>query len=197
MHMKYMLLFAKSGALRIVIGSANLVPHEWRDIENVCATPPLICPNTILCLPQYVFIQDFPRATPGVEIVKLRAGEQPNEAFPAVLVAALRATGVEDALAMMIRQGVRSFPFFPILSFPSSPLVLAHGMFSPAAHRTPAHDARSLCGHSESGNQVDSARVGLGLEPGAGGAGIERAGEVGGVGRSAWGAEVCISLPFV
>ncbi|KAJ7336099.1 hypothetical protein DFH08DRAFT_813347 [Mycena albidolilacea] len=97
MHMKYMLLFAKSGALRLVIGSANLIPQEWRHIEN------------------YVFIQDFPRATPGVETVKLRAGEKPTEAFPAVLVAALRATGVEEALASMIRQGVRSFPFFPLL----------------------------------------------------------------------------------
>jgi hypothetical protein len=152
--------------------------------------------NTILCLPQYVFIQDFPRATPGVETVKLRAGEKPTEAFPAVLADALRATGVEEALASMIRQGVRSFPL-PTLSFPSSPLVLAHGMFSPAAHRTPAPDARSLCGHSESWDQVDSARAGLGLEQGAGDAGIERAGEVGGVGRSAWGTEVCISLLFV
>ena len=113
--------------------------------------------DTILCLPQYVFIQDFPRATPGVETVKLRAGEQPSEAFPALLVDALRATGVEEALASLIRQGVRSFPFFLTLSFPSSPLVLVHGMFSPAAHRTPAPDARSLCGHSESGDQVDSA----------------------------------------
>jgi hypothetical protein len=92
MHVKYMLLFAKSGALRIVIGSANLVPHEWRHIENVCAALPLIwCANTILCLPQYVFIQDFQRVTPGMETVNLRAGEQPSEAFPAMLVAALRA----------------------------------------------------------------------------------------------------------
>ncbi|KAJ7866519.1 hypothetical protein B0H13DRAFT_2281422 [Mycena leptocephala] len=88
----YMLLLAKSGALRIVIGSANLVPHEWRHFEN------------------YVFIQDFPRATPGVETVKLRAGEKPSEAFPAVLVAALRATGVEEALAIMIRQGHTALP---------------------------------------------------------------------------------------
>jgi hypothetical protein len=153
--------------------------------------------NTILCLPQYVFIQDFPPATPGVETVKLRAGEKPTEAFPAVLVAALRATGVEEALAMMIRQGVGSFPFLPTLSFPSFPLALAHGMLSPAAHRPPAPDSRSLCGHSESGDQVDSTRAGLGLEQVAGGAGIERAGEVGGVGRSAWGAEVCISFHFV
>ncbi|KAJ7925382.1 hypothetical protein B0H13DRAFT_1130608 [Mycena leptocephala] len=91
MHMKYMLLFTKSGALRIVIGSANLVPHEW-------------------CVENYVFIQDFPRATPGVETVKLRAGEKPSEAFPAVLVAALRGTGVEEALATMIRQGHTALP---------------------------------------------------------------------------------------
>ncbi|KAJ6503816.1 tyrosyl-DNA phosphodiesterase I [Mycena sanguinolenta] len=92
MHMKYMLLFAKSGALRIVIGSANLVASEWRHLEN------------------YVFIQDFPRATPGVDTVKLRAGEKPSEAFLAVLVDALRATGVEQALATLIRQGHTTLP---------------------------------------------------------------------------------------
>ncbi|KAJ7728076.1 hypothetical protein B0H16DRAFT_244988 [Mycena metata] len=92
MHMKYMLLFAKSGALRIVIGSANLIPQEWRHIEN------------------YVFIQDFPPATGGVETVKLRAGETLSEAFPAVLVAALRATGVEEALVALTRLGHTSLP---------------------------------------------------------------------------------------
>jgi hypothetical protein len=35
MHMKFMLLFAKTGGLRVVISSANLVPHDWRDVENV------------------------------------------------------------------------------------------------------------------------------------------------------------------
>ncbi|KAJ7933035.1 hypothetical protein B0H13DRAFT_1856636 [Mycena leptocephala] len=85
MHMKYMLLFAKSGALRIVIGSANLVPHEWRDIEN------------------YVFIQDIPDR----QVVR---GGAAQRGFPAVLVAALRATGVEEALAMMIRQGHTTLP---------------------------------------------------------------------------------------
>ncbi|KAJ6614239.1 hypothetical protein B0H10DRAFT_2191622 [Mycena sp. CBHHK59/15] len=34
MHMKYMLLFGKGGGLRVVVGSANLVPYDWRDIEN-------------------------------------------------------------------------------------------------------------------------------------------------------------------
>ncbi|KAJ7717860.1 hypothetical protein B0H16DRAFT_1897786 [Mycena metata] len=46
----------------------------------------------------------------GVETVKLRAGETPSEAFPAVLVAALRATGVEEALASLTRQGHTSLP---------------------------------------------------------------------------------------
>ncbi|KAJ7896203.1 hypothetical protein B0H13DRAFT_2523401 [Mycena leptocephala] len=99
MHMKYMLLFAKSGALHVVIGSANLVPHEWRHIEN------------------YVFIQDFPRATPSMETVKLRAGEKPSEVFPAVLVAALRATGVEEALAIIHFPSTLLFLFPLLLSF--------------------------------------------------------------------------------
>jgi tyrosyl-DNA phosphodiesterase-1 len=35
MHMKLMLLFNKSGGLRVVVSTANLVPHDWRDVENV------------------------------------------------------------------------------------------------------------------------------------------------------------------
>ncbi|KAJ7193807.1 phospholipase D/nuclease [Mycena pura] len=101
MHMKYMLLFAKSGALRIVVGSANLVPYDWRDVEN------------------YVFILDIPRAVPGAGTVKLRAGEQPGEAFPAMLAAALRATGVEEALEIMRRQGHDSLPLPTLV--PSAP----------------------------------------------------------------------------
>ncbi|QRV99330.1 tyrosyl-DNA phosphodiesterase 1 [Ceratobasidium sp. AG-Ba] len=34
MHVKLMLLFYKSGRLRIVIPTANFIPHDWRDIEN-------------------------------------------------------------------------------------------------------------------------------------------------------------------
>ena len=30
-----MLLFYKSGRLRLVISTANLVDYDWRDIENV------------------------------------------------------------------------------------------------------------------------------------------------------------------
>ncbi|GHJ83667.1 hypothetical protein NliqN6_0069 [Naganishia liquefaciens] len=35
MHMKFMLLFHKSGRLRVVISSANLMSYDWQDIENV------------------------------------------------------------------------------------------------------------------------------------------------------------------
>ncbi|KAF8513970.1 tyrosyl-DNA phosphodiesterase-domain-containing protein [Gautieria morchelliformis] len=34
MHMKFMLLFYKSGRMRVVISTANLVDYDWRDIEN-------------------------------------------------------------------------------------------------------------------------------------------------------------------
>ncbi|KAF8595289.1 phospholipase D/nuclease [Ceratobasidium sp. AG-I] len=34
MHVKLMLLFFKSGRLRVVIPTANFVPYDWRDIEN-------------------------------------------------------------------------------------------------------------------------------------------------------------------
>ncbi|KAG2215600.1 hypothetical protein INT45_000962 [Circinella minor] len=47
-HPKLMLLFHES-SLRVVIGSANLVPYDYRDLENV------------------VFIQDFPLAAKPVE----------------------------------------------------------------------------------------------------------------------------------
>ncbi|KAJ9115421.1 hypothetical protein QFC22_005178 [Naganishia vaughanmartiniae] len=35
MHMKFMLLFSKTGRLRVVISSANLVSYDWESIENI------------------------------------------------------------------------------------------------------------------------------------------------------------------
>ncbi|KZT68593.1 phospholipase D/nuclease [Daedalea quercina L-15889] len=34
MHMKFMMLFYKTGRLRIVITTANMIEYDWRDIEN-------------------------------------------------------------------------------------------------------------------------------------------------------------------
>ncbi|KAJ9120487.1 hypothetical protein QFC24_005160 [Naganishia onofrii] len=42
MHMKFMLLFYKTGRLRVVVSSANLVSYDWEYIENI------------------VFVQDLP-----------------------------------------------------------------------------------------------------------------------------------------
>ncbi|KAJ6575763.1 tyrosyl-DNA phosphodiesterase-domain-containing protein [Mycena vulgaris] len=98
MHMKYMLLFAKSSTLRVVVSSANLVPHDWRDVEN------------------YVFVLDVPRAAPGESTARLRGTEKPGETFPAVLAGTLRATGVEEALAIMRRQGHSTLPLPTLLA---------------------------------------------------------------------------------
>ncbi|KAJ7257561.1 tyrosyl-DNA phosphodiesterase-domain-containing protein [Mycena haematopus] len=87
MHMKFMLLFSKSGALRVVVSSANLVPHDWRHVEN------------------YLFVQDLPLAAPGAPRTLTRPGEKSGESFPAMLTRALRAVGVEEALRIMRKQG--------------------------------------------------------------------------------------------
>jgi tyrosyl-DNA phosphodiesterase 1 len=36
LELQFMLLFYKSGRMRVVISTANLVDYDWRDIENVC-----------------------------------------------------------------------------------------------------------------------------------------------------------------
>ncbi|KAH9969957.1 tyrosyl-DNA phosphodiesterase-domain-containing protein [Russula compacta] len=43
MHMKFFLLFYRTGRLRVVVSTANLMDHDWRDIENT------------------VWVQDIPR----------------------------------------------------------------------------------------------------------------------------------------
>ncbi|KAJ6536854.1 hypothetical protein B0H19DRAFT_1240713 [Mycena capillaripes] len=100
MHMKFMLLFGKDGGLRVVVGSANLVPHDWRDVEN------------------YLFVQDLPPASPATgPTVRRRPAERekPSESFPAMFTRALRAVGVEEALGIMRRQGHTSLPLLTLL----------------------------------------------------------------------------------
>ncbi|KAJ7493823.1 hypothetical protein FB451DRAFT_1360519 [Mycena latifolia] len=125
MHIKLMLLFNKQengGGMRVVVGSANLVPHDWRDVEN------------------YLFVQDLPRASPlaptpsssstfppassafppmtaqqEAEIKAMKRREKPGEAFAAVLARALRAAGVEEALGIMRRQGHTALPLPTLL----------------------------------------------------------------------------------
>ncbi|KAJ3502585.1 hypothetical protein NLJ89_g8817 [Agrocybe chaxingu] len=77
-HMKFMLLFYKSGRLRVVISTANLIAYDWRDMENS------------------VWLQDIPlRAKPVQHDPKA-------DDFPAVLQQMLLAVNVKPALAAII-----------------------------------------------------------------------------------------------
>ncbi|KAJ7229371.1 hypothetical protein C8J57DRAFT_1387349, partial [Mycena rebaudengoi] len=91
MHMKYM-LFGKDGGLRVVVGTANPVPMEWRDIEN------------------YVYIVDVPLARGAAPTTTPRPGERKGESFPLMLERTLRATGVDEALRIMQMQGHDHLP---------------------------------------------------------------------------------------
>ncbi|KAJ7230370.1 tyrosyl-DNA phosphodiesterase-domain-containing protein [Mycena pura] len=72
MHMKYMLLFYKSGRLRVVVSTANLVSKDWNDLENA------------------VFVQDIFRKSSSMSSA---AG-----GFATVMESVLTATNVESAL---------------------------------------------------------------------------------------------------
>nr|GAT54541.1 predicted protein [Mycena chlorophos] len=117
MHMKYMLLFSKSGTLRVVVSSANLVDYDWRDIEN------------------YAYVQDFPKSTTKDTIAR-RPGEKAGESFPEVLADVLRATGVDEALDVLRKDGHTSLPLSSLSpsSSKSSLSVLDRGWDWRAAH---------------------------------------------------------------
>ncbi|KAI9431173.1 phospholipase D/nuclease [Lactarius indigo] len=74
MHMKFFLLFYKSGRLRIVVSTANLMDHDWRDIENT------------------VWVQDVPRRPSPVP------HEPKSDDFPSVLERVLYAINVAPAI---------------------------------------------------------------------------------------------------
>ncbi|KAI8996303.1 tyrosyl-DNA phosphodiesterase-domain-containing protein [Trametes punicea] len=80
MHMKFMLLFYKSGRLRVVVSTANLVEYDWRDIENT------------------VWVQDIPKHPEPVPPPKLD-----KEDFASVMVRVLHALNVAPALINMLR----------------------------------------------------------------------------------------------
>ncbi|KAG6828194.1 hypothetical protein H0H92_008813 [Tricholoma furcatifolium] len=78
MHMKFMLLFYKTGRLRVVVSTANLIAYDYRDMENT------------------VWLQDIP----------LRAKPIPHDPrspqdFPTVLQGVLRSVHVQPALKTM------------------------------------------------------------------------------------------------
>lgn len=78
MHMKFFLLFYKSGRLRIVISTANLMDHDWRDIENT------------------VWVQDVPRRPSPVP------HEPKADDFPSVFERVLYAINVAPAITSLV-----------------------------------------------------------------------------------------------
>jgi len=83
MHIKLLLLFYKSGNLRVVVSTANLIDYDWRDIENSA------------------WVQDVPLAKNPTTNSK----SAPVHSFPKTLVAVLQSVNVKAALASHIMSG--------------------------------------------------------------------------------------------
>jgi tyrosyl-DNA phosphodiesterase-1 len=86
-HMKFMLIFYKTGRLRVVISTANLIDYDWRDIENA------------------VWLQDLPpRSTPIPHDPKV------IDDFPSIMQNVLRAVNVRPAPANMLANDHPNLP---------------------------------------------------------------------------------------
>ncbi|KAL4077535.1 tyrosyl-DNA phosphodiesterase-domain-containing protein [Scleroderma citrinum] len=86
-HMKFMLIFYKTGRLRVVISTANLITYDWRDIENA------------------VWLQDIPpRNAPIPHDPKVL------DDFPSIMQNVLRAVNVRPALANMLANDHPNLP---------------------------------------------------------------------------------------
>ncbi|GJE97021.1 tyrosyl-DNA phosphodiesterase [Phanerochaete sordida] len=85
-HMKFMLLFYKTGRLRVVVSTANVIEYDWRDVENS------------------VWLQDVPlRATPITHDSKAHD-------FPAAFMRVLHGVNVAPALISLSKIGHDSLP---------------------------------------------------------------------------------------
>ncbi|KAI9058657.1 phospholipase D/nuclease [Trametes sanguinea] len=88
MHMKFMLLFYKTGRLRVVVSTANLVDYDWRDIENS------------------VWVQDIPKRPEPIA----PPAKSDKEDFPTAMVRVLHALNVAPALVNMLRNDHPNLP---------------------------------------------------------------------------------------
>ncbi|KZT19086.1 phospholipase D/nuclease [Neolentinus lepideus HHB14362 ss-1] len=86
MHMKLMLLFYKTGRLRVVVSTANLVDFDWRDIENT------------------VWLQDIPLRSKPV------SHDPKATDFPAAFERVLKALNVRAALDNMLKTDHPNLP---------------------------------------------------------------------------------------
>ncbi|KAF8637115.1 hypothetical protein AX17_003019 [Amanita inopinata Kibby_2008] len=87
MHMKFMLLFYKSGRLRVVVSTANLIAYDWRDMENS------------------VWLQDVPQRSSPIP----HDPRAPDD-FPTVLQRVLHSVNVRPALATMLTDSSLNLP---------------------------------------------------------------------------------------
>ncbi|KAI0673243.1 phospholipase D/nuclease [Trametes maxima] len=86
MHMKFMLLFYKTGRLRVVVSTANLIEYDWRDIENS------------------VWVQDVPKRPSPVSL------PSDTEDFASTMVRVLHALNVAPALVNFLRNDHPNLP---------------------------------------------------------------------------------------
>ncbi|KAI1791374.1 phospholipase D/nuclease [Ganoderma leucocontextum] len=86
MHMKFMLLFFRTGRLRIVVSTANLVEYDWRDIENT------------------VWVQDVPKRPSPT------AADPKVEDFASAMVRVLHGVNVAPALVNLLRNEHPNLP---------------------------------------------------------------------------------------
>ncbi|EJU04821.1 phospholipase D/nuclease [Dacryopinax primogenitus] len=84
MHVKLLLLFYKNGRLRLVIPTANLVPDDWRDIENT------------------MFLQDIP--------AKNKDSSAEPHPFPVYLASFLKILNVHNGLSALVQGGYPNLP---------------------------------------------------------------------------------------
>ncbi|EPS99962.1 hypothetical protein FOMPIDRAFT_1060549 [Fomitopsis schrenkii] len=86
MHMKFMILFYKTGRLRIVVTTANMIEYDWRDIENTA------------------WVQDVPRRPSPI------AHDPKADDFPAAFVRVLHGLNVAPALTSHINNDHPNIP---------------------------------------------------------------------------------------
>ncbi|KAH9957834.1 tyrosyl-DNA phosphodiesterase-domain-containing protein [Russula dissimulans] len=86
MHMKFFLLFYRTGRLRVIVSTANLMDHDWRDIENT------------------VWVQDVPRRLSPIP------HEPKADDFPSTFEHVLYAINVAPAITSLVSTGHPNIP---------------------------------------------------------------------------------------
>ncbi|KNZ71939.1 hypothetical protein J132_05214 [Termitomyces sp. J132] len=100
MHMKFMLLFYKTGRLRVVVSTANLIAYDYRDIENVVHIFLDFC-RAELNSQQTIWLQDIPQRNEP-----LQNDSKALQDFPTVLQGVLHSLHVQPALRTMTKDNV-------------------------------------------------------------------------------------------